>query len=99
MANIGCKYSDFVILTSDNPRNELAETILEEMESGISGADFKKYIKIIDRHQAIARAVELAQKNDIILIAGKGHEDYQEINGVKHHFDDRVELEKLFLMK
>lgn len=99
MADIACKYSDRVILTSDNPRNEEPEEILKQMEEGIKGSYFKKYIKITDRKEAIKNAVEMAEKSDIILLAGKGHEDYQEINGVKYHFDDREELEKAYINK
>ena len=94
MADIACKFSDKVILTSDNPRNEDPEEILNQMEAGIKGSDFKKYMRIVDRHEAIKKAVTMAKGKDIILLAGKGHEDYQEIKGVKHHFDDREELEK-----
>ncbi len=96
MANIACQNSDKVILTADNPRNEDPEVILRQMEAGVSGKDFKKYSKIMDRREAIAKAVELAKTGDIILLAGKGHEDYQEIAGVKYHFDDKEELEKAF---
>lgn len=96
MADIACQNSDKVILTSDNPRNEDPEEILKQMEAGVKGQDFKKYAKIVDRREAISKAVSDAQAGDIILLAGKGHEDYQEIAGVKHHFDDREELEKAF---
>lgn len=96
MADIACKYSDKVIVTSDNPRNEEPEEIIKQMEAGIKGQDFKKYQIVVDRHEAIAKAVAMAQPKDIILVAGKGHEDYQEIKGVKHHFDDKEELEKQY---
>lgn len=95
MARIGYEMSDIVILTADNPRSELPEDILNDMKKGIIGlsTDNKVYT-IIDRHEAIQKACMLAQSNDYILIAGKGHEKYQEINGVKNHFDDMEELEK-----
>ncbi len=96
MADIACQNSDKVILTSDNPRNENPEEILNQMEKGIRGQDFKKAKRIADRREAIKSAVEMSKKGDIILLAGKGHEDYQEIAGVKHHFDDREELESAY---
>ena len=96
MASICAKMSDRLILTSDNPRNEKPEDIIKDMEEGISPAERNKTIAITDRKEAIKAAVMFAEKNDIILIAGKGHETYQEINGVKHHFDDK-ELIKDFL--
>ncbi|MEN9489480.1 MAG: hypothetical protein RL494_1745, partial [Bacteroidota bacterium] len=88
MANIATEMSDKAILTSDNPRTENPETIIAEMEAGITPVNYKKYMSITDRKQAIKTACQLAQPNDIILIAGKGHETYQEINGVRHDFDD-----------
>lgn len=88
MANIASEMSNKAILTSDNPRTENPETIIAEMEAGITPVNFKKYISITDRKQAIKTACQLAQPNDIILIAGKGHETYQEINGIRHDFDD-----------
>lgn len=88
MAAIACERSDKVILTSDNPRSEDPNVILEEMMAGVSGVHFKKTLSIVDRAQAIKTAVSMAEKGDIILIAGKGHEKYQEIKGVKHDFDD-----------
>jgi UDP-N-acetylmuramoyl-L-alanyl-D-glutamate--2,6-diaminopimelate ligase len=88
MANIASEMSDKVILTSDNPRSENPETIIAEMEAGITAVNYKKFISITDRKQAIKTACQLAQTNDIILIAGKGHETYQEINGIRHDFDD-----------
>ena len=93
MAAIGDFYSDLLILTSDNPRNENPEMILADMEKGLE--ENSEYIKISDRKQAIKTAVKFANKNDIILIAGKGHETYQEINGVRNHFDDKEEIKKL----
>ena len=92
MAEIACKYSDKVILTSDNPRNEEPEAILAEMQKGVSFQNTRKVLSILDRREAIKTACMLAAENDIILLAGKGHEHYQEIKGVKHHFDDKEEL-------
>lgn len=88
MAKIASELSDKVIFTSDNPRSEIPETIIEEMEKGVEPQNFKKTLSIIDRKQAIKTACQLANSGDIILIAGKGHETYQEINGVRHDFDD-----------
>ena len=99
MADIATEYSTKVIFTNDNPRTENPESILDEMQTGVKPLHYKKTLRIADRKEAIKSAVSLAQKGDIILIAGKGHENYQEINGVKHHFDDKetvVELFKLF---
>jgi len=96
MAQIATNLSDKTILTSDNPRNEDPEVILNEMEEGVEPQNFKKMLRITDRKQAIKTACQLAQPNDIILIAGKGHETYQEINGVRHHFDD-METVKVIL--
>lgn len=88
MANIASSLSDKAILTSDNPRTEDPEAIILEMEKGVEPQNYKKTLAIVDRKQAIKTACQLAQPNDIILIAGKGHETYQEINGVRHDFDD-----------
>jgi len=88
MAQIASELSDKVIFTSDNPRTENPETIVEEMEKGVAPQNFKKTVAIVDRKQAIKTACQLANSGDIILIAGKGHETYQEINGVRHDFDD-----------
>ena len=88
MAKIASSLSDKVIFTSDNPRTENPEIIIEEMEKGVEPQNFKKTMSISDRKQAIKTACQLANENDIILIAGKGHETYQEINGVRHDFDD-----------
>jgi UDP-N-acetylmuramoyl-L-alanyl-D-glutamate--2,6-diaminopimelate ligase len=96
MAEIACEMSDRVILTSDNPRGEDPQEILKEMEEGVPGQHFKKVLSILDRAQAIKTAVSIADKGDIILIAGKGHEKYQEIKGVKHHFDDLQLTRELF---
>ncbi len=96
MAEIACQFSNRVILTSDNPRNEDPMVILEQMQAGVPPIDFKKAQTIEDRYEAIRRAVALAQPHDIILVAGKGHETYQEIKGVKYDFDDRVVLKEAF---
>lgn len=95
MAGIASEMSDKVILTSDNPRNEDPEVIIHEMEQGVAPQNFKKSLSITDRKQAIKTACQLAQPNDIILIAGKGHENYQEIQGVRHHFDDMETVTEL----
>lgn len=94
MAKISIDMSDKVILTSDNPRTENPETILDDMEKGIDPVNARKTLRICNRAEAIKTACMLAQDSDIILVAGKGHEKYQEINGIKHHFDDKEELEK-----
>ncbi len=98
MADIACKFSDRVIFTSDNPRNEEPEAIIAEMKAGVSPVDFRKTITIVDRYEALKTALALAVDFDIILVAGKGHEDYQEIKGVKRAFSDRktlIELDEL----
>ena len=95
MASIASELSDKVILTSDNPRNEDPEVIINEMEQGVAPQNFKKSLSITDRKQAIKTACQLAQPNDIILIAGKGHETYQEIQGVRHDFDDMKTVTQL----
>ncbi|MCE3296336.1 MAG: UDP-N-acetylmuramoyl-L-alanyl-D-glutamate--2,6-diaminopimelate ligase [Crocinitomicaceae bacterium] len=96
MAAIACELSDKVIITSDNPRSEDPAVIIEEMMSGVEGQYFKKTLSIQDREQAIKTAVSMAEENDIILVAGKGHETYQEIKGVKHDFDDLKIVKELF---
>ena len=96
MAQAACDWSDRVILTSDNPRTEDPEAILRDMEAGLSSAAKRKYITLVDRKQAIEEAVRMAKPEDIILVAGKGHEKYQDINGVKHPFDDKEVLQKAF---
>src|ERR1700743_118283 len=98
MAKVACEWSDKVILTSDNPRSEDPAQIIKEMEAGVDPA-FKRFtLSIVDRREAIKTACMLAQPGDIILLAGKGHEKYQEINGVKNHFDDKEELAEQFKM-
>jgi UDP-N-acetylmuramoyl-L-alanyl-D-glutamate--2,6-diaminopimelate ligase len=99
MAAISAEGSTKVILTSDNPRTEDPEKILDEMEAGITPDLKRKTLRITDRHEAIKTAVMLANKGDVILVAGKGHETYQDIMGVKHHFDDREELKNALLLK
>jgi len=89
-------YSNQVILTSDNPRSEDPETIIREMEVGISDTDKNKVLSITNREQAIRTACKLAQPGDFILVAGKGHEKYQEIKGVKHPFDDQQIIKEIF---
>ncbi|MFD2553010.1 UDP-N-acetylmuramoyl-L-alanyl-D-glutamate--2,6-diaminopimelate ligase [Sphingobacterium tabacisoli] len=96
MAKVALKYSDKVIITSDNPRTEDPLAIIKEMEAGIPADKKKNTFSISDRREAIRAACHLASPGDIVLIAGKGHEKYQEINGVRHHFDDREELENTF---
>ncbi len=95
MARIASQQSDLAIFTSDNPRSEDPEVILAEMEAGVEPQHYKKTLKITDRKEAIKTALRLAEKNDIILIAGKGHETYQEIKGIKHHFDDMETTKEL----
>lgn len=92
MAQIACNYSTRVILTSDNPRTENPDEIINEMRVGVEVSDKPKVLAITQRGEAIRTAASLASPNDIILVAGKGHETYQEINGVRNHFDDREEL-------
>jgi len=96
MAKAAARASDRVILTSDNPRDERPEDIIKEMKDGLSAEDLTRTISIPDRREAIQTAVHLAQKNDVILVAGKGHEKYQETAGVKIHFDDVEELMNIF---
>ncbi len=95
MAEVACEHSDRVIFTSDNPRSEDPLKILEDMEASLGTAWKRKSISIADRKQAIKTAVDMARPEDIVLIAGKGHEKYQEINGVKHHFDDKEVLKEM----
>jgi UDP-N-acetylmuramoyl-L-alanyl-D-glutamate--2,6-diaminopimelate ligase len=99
MASISAEGSNKVILTSDNPRTEDPEEIIDDMEAGITPDLKRKTLRISDRREAIKTAVMLANPGDVILIAGKGHETYQEIMGVKHHFDDMEELKNAFLLK
>ena len=96
MAEVACEYSDKVIFTSDNPRNEDPLQILKDIEAGVNVVARKKYITIPDRKEAIKTAVNLSGKDDIVLVAGKGHEKYQEIKGVKYDFDDKRVLKEMF---
>lgn len=96
MAAEAAKGSSRVILTSDNPRNEEPQEIINDMLAGLSDIQKKNVISIVDRKEAIRTACALAQKGDVILVAGKGHEDYQEIKGVKHHFDDKEVIREIF---
>ena len=88
MAHIASQQSQVAIFTSDNPRTEDPEVILQEMEAGVQPQYYNRTLKITDRKEAIKTALKMAEPNDIILIAGKGHETYQEVNGVKSHFSD-----------
>ncbi len=96
MAQEAVKQSDKVIITSDNPRFEKPQDIINDMLAGLDQKQMKKVVSIVDRREAIRTACMLAQKGDVILIAGKGHEDYQEIKGVKHHFDDKEVVKEIF---
>ncbi len=95
MAQEAAKQSDRVIITSDNPRFEEPQDIINDMLAGLDKQQMKKTISIVDRREAIRTACMMAQKGDVILIAGKGHEDYQDVKGVKHHFDDKEEVKKV----
>ena len=90
------KQSDRVIITSDNPRFEDPQAIINDMLAGLNAQQMKKVISIVDRREAIRTACMMAQKGDVVLVAGKGHEDYQEIEGVKHHFDDKEVVKENF---
>lgn len=98
MAAIACKYSNKTIFTSDNPRNEDPMEIIKDMQKGVSVTDAKKTLVIVDREEAIKTACMMAKEKDIILVAGKGHENYQEIKGVKYPFDDKEVLERMLKM-
>ena len=95
MAHIASSMSDRAIFTSDNPRSEIPEVIIEDMEKGVEPQNYKKTVAVVDRKQAIKIACQLARPNDIILIAGKGHETYQEIKGVKYDFDDMKTVKEI----
>ena len=99
MAQEAAKQSDRVIITSDNPRFEEPEDIINDMLAGLDETQMKSVVSIVDRRQAIKTAVMMAEKGDVILIAGKGHEDYQDVKGTKHHFDDREEVRNAFGVK
>jgi UDP-N-acetylmuramoyl-L-alanyl-D-glutamate--2,6-diaminopimelate ligase len=96
MADIACQFSDRVILTSDNPRYEEPQEILQQMQVGVKTTDLKKTLTVVDRREAIKTACMLADQEDIILVAGKGHETYQEVKGVKTDFDDKQVLQEMF---
>lgn len=96
MAQVACEHSDKAVLTADNPRSEDPEAILDEMEAGLNPTQRRRALRIADRKEAIRTACMLAKPGDIILVAGKGHEDYQEIKGIKYPFDDRKILTELF---
>ena len=96
MAKEASWLSDKLILTSDNPRFEEPEAILQDMLAGLSSEDMAHTTSIVDRQQAIQTAISIAKKGDVILVAGKGHEDYQDVKGVKHHFDDREIIRNIF---
>ena len=96
MAVEAVKQSDKVIITSDNPRFEEPQDIINDMLAGLNAQQMKKVVSIVDRKEAIRTACMMAQKGDVVLIAGKGHEDYQEIKGVKHHFDDKEVVREIF---
>jgi len=98
MAEVACEQSDKAILTSDNPRSEDPAQIIRDMEAGLSAAAKRKYISIVDRREAIKTAISLAAREDIVLLAGKGHEKYQEVKGVKNHFDDKEVVREMFEM-
>lgn len=97
MAKEACKLSDQLILTSDNPRMEEPDDIIADMAAGLNATDMEHTLCITDRAQAIKTATMLARRGDVILVAGKGHEDYQDVKGVKHHFDDREKLRDIFV--
>ena len=99
MAQEAVKQSDRVIITSDNPRFEEPQDIINDMLAGLDQKQMKKVVSIVDRKEAIRTACMMAEKGDVILIAGKGHEDYQEVKGVKHHFDDREIVREIFGIK
>ena len=99
MAQEAVKQSDRVIITSDNPRFEEPQDIINDMLAGLDQKQMKKVVSIVDRKEAIRTACMMAEKGDVILIAGKGHEDYQEVKGVKHHFDDREVVREIFGVK
>ena len=96
MADAACRYSDHVILTSDNPRSEDPEQIIRDMLTGVKEGFQYRVEAITDRKEAIRKAIGMASKGDIILVAGKGHENYQEVKGVKHHFDDKEVIREIF---
>ena len=98
MGNVASAKSTLAIITSDNPRTEEPLEIIKEIEAGIEPQNFSKYTSIPDRKEAIKMAIKFAEPKDIVLVAGKGHETYQEINGVRHHFDDKEVIKELLTL-
>ena len=96
MAQEAVKNSDRVIITSDNPRFEEPQEIINDMLAGLDKEQMRKVISIVDRKEAIRTACMMARPGDVVLVAGKGHEDYQEVKGVKHHFDDHEVIKGVF---
>lgn len=96
MGEVACEHSDKVIFTSDNPRNEDPLDILQDMQTGLKSAFKRKFIVVADRKEAIKTAISMAKPQDIVLIAGKGHEKYQEVKGIRHHFDDKEVMSEMF---
>ena len=96
MAQEAARYSDRVIITSDNPRNEDPQEIINDMLAGLDERQTRKTLSIVDRREAIRTACMMAKPGDVILVAGKGHEDYQIVMGVKHHFDDHEVIREAF---
>ncbi len=99
MAQEAVRRSDTVIITSDNPRFEEPQDIIADMLAGLDAQQMKKVVSIVDRREAIRAACMMARKGDVVLVAGKGHEDYQEVKGVKHHFDDREEIRRILSLE
>ena len=99
MAQEAVRRSDMVIITSDNPRFEEPQDIIADMLAGLDAQQMKKVVSIVDRREAIRAACMMARKGDVVLVAGKGHEDYQEVKGVKHHFDDREEIRRILSLE
>jgi UDP-N-acetylmuramoyl-L-alanyl-D-glutamate--2,6-diaminopimelate ligase len=95
MAEVACRLSDQVVITSDNPRTEDPEVIINDIMKGVPAGAGTRVLRISSRLEAIRTAVALARRGDVVLVAGKGHETYQEVQGVRHHFDDREEMEKI----
>jgi UDP-N-acetylmuramoyl-L-alanyl-D-glutamate--2,6-diaminopimelate ligase len=96
MADLACRLSDRAVLTSDNPRYEDPQVILDQMQAGVRPTDADKYLTVPDRREAIRTACALARPGDIVLVAGKGHENYQEIQGQRTAFDDRQVLQEAY---
>ena len=99
MGSIASRLSQKVIFTSDNPRDEDPKSIIDDMIAGVDDADKSKILNIVDREEAIVKASKVAKPNDILLVAGKGHEKYQEINGVRHQFDDMAITKRILKIK